>query len=149
MGAYSFLDVNASIAGPGGAFPLVGGCAEEGIKIEAVADKNTMTVGAGGEAMHSLAASTASTVTISLLKTSPVNAMLQLMYNFQTSSSSRHGQNTILIRDAARGDLVTLSKVAFKKAPALTYAKEGGMLEWVFDAGETLGVLGIGTPSIL
>ena len=143
MSAYSFLDVSCSIQGPGGLFSLGGqGVAEEGITIEPVGDKNTMTTGADGEGMHSLAASTASTVTIRLLKTSPANNQLMTMYNYQIASSARHGRNTIVVRDSARGDMVTLEEVAFKKVPPLTYAKEGGLVEWVFDAVKTYHVLG-------
>jgi hypothetical protein len=143
MPAYSFLDVSCSISGPGGMFSLSGqGVADEGITIEPVGDKNTMTTGADGEGMHSLSASTASTVTIRLLKTSPANNQLMTMFNFQTASSSRHGKNTIVVRDAARGDVVALEEVAFKKVPPLTYAKEGGLNEWVFDAVKTYPVLG-------
>jgi len=143
MPAYSLQDVSCSIDGPGGMFEIMGsGVAEEGINIEPVGDKNTMTMGGDGAGMHSLSASTASTVTIKLLKTSPTNAQLMGMYNFQTGSSARHGQNTIVVRDAARGDLVTLNEVAFKKIPPIGYAKEGGLLEWTFDAIETIPMLG-------
>lgn len=147
MGAYSFADVTASIDGPGGNFALTGGASEEGIKIEMAEDKNTMTAGSDGEVMHSLHAANHGTVTISLLKTSPVNAQMMTMYNYQTASSARHGQNTITVRDSARGDLITCTLVAFKKAPALAYSKEGGMNEWTFDAGKIVQVLGTGTPA--
>lgn len=142
-GAYSFQDVSVSIDGPGGLFAIDGsGVADEGITIEAVGDKNTMTPGADGAVMHSLAASKACTVTIRLLKTSPANAQLMSMYNFQTASSARHGRNTFVVRDAARGDLVTVNGAAFKKAPSLTYAKDGGLVEWAFDGAEMLPLLG-------
>jgi len=97
--------------------------------------------------MHSLLASTASTVTLRLLKTSPVNAQLMTMYNYQTATSARHGTNTITVSDPARGDLVTATKAAFKKAPSLTYAKEGGIVEWQFDCGETTYKLGNGASA--
>lgn len=143
MGSYSFLDVSCSIDGPGGLISIVGsGVAEEGISIEPVGDKNTMTVGADGVAMHSLSASVAGTVTIKLMKTSLANAPLMTMYNYQTASSARHGLNTIVVRDSARGDLVVINGAAFKKQPSLVYSKEGGMLEWTFDAEEILPSLG-------
>jgi len=150
MAVYSFLDVNAAITGPGGAINLAAGAgaSEEGITIDAVEDKNIMTIGAGGQGMHSLVANESSMVTVRLLKTSPVNFALQQMYNYQTSSSVLHGRNTIAITDLGRGDLITLEQVAFKKAPSITYAKEGGMNEWTFDAIFTSRVLGIGTPEV-
>lgn len=148
---YSFQTIVAAIIGPGGSINLANGAgaAEEGITIEAVNDKNTMTIGAGGEGMHSLSADESSTVTVRLLKTSPVNAVLQIMYNLQTASVVLHGRNIITLRDIARGDAITLTGVAFKKRPSLTYAKEGGMTEWVFDAIKTDAIIGIGLPEII
>jgi hypothetical protein len=150
MAAYSFLDVNAAIAGVGGSINLGAdaGIAEEGITIDPTNDKSTMTIGADGQGMHSLSADKSRLVTIRLLKTSPVNAQLQKMYNTQTVSAAAHGSNTITVRDSARGDLVTLEQVAFKREPTINYAKEGGLMEWTFDAIKSNTVLGSGTPAI-
>ena len=148
MATYSFQDVVATISGVGGSINLAAGAgvAEEGITIEPMEDKSVMTIGADGSGMHSLVANEASSVTIRLLKTSPVNRQLQEMYNQQTKSSANHGKNTITVRDAVRGDNITLTEVAFKKRPTVTYAKEGGLMEWTFDAIKTTAVLGSGTP---
>lgn len=145
MATYSFLSVNASISGPGGLLALANGAAaaDEGITVAMVDDKNTLTTGAGGEGMHSLHAGKAGTVTVRLLKTSKTNAALMQMYNLQTSNPALHGINTITVRDTHRGDVVVARECAFKKAPDLNYAKDGGMNEWVFDSiyiDETLGV---------
>jgi len=150
MATYSFQDVVAAISGIGGSFPLAygAGTAEEGITVEAVGDKSTMVIGADGSGMHSLAAGEASTVSVKLLKTSPVNAMLQTMYHIQTHSSITHGRNIITIVNVARGDSITLTGVAFKKRPAITYAKEGGTIEWTFDATNATQILGVGTPEL-
>lgn len=146
MPSYSFADVEAVIDGPGGNFSIKDGTATEGIAIDPVGDQSTMTTGADGSAMHSLAAGNPSTVTINLLKTSPVNAQLMTMFKHQTASAARHGKNVITVRDAVRGDLVTLSEVAFKRVPSLKYATEGGTNAWGLDAGRTDHVLGTGTP---
>ena len=148
MATYSFQDVVAAIAGVGGSINLAAGAgvAEEGITIESMEDKSVMTIGADGSGMHSLVANEASSITIRLLKTSPVNKQLQEMYNQQIKSSANHGKNTITVRDAVRGDNITLTEVAFKKRPTVTYAKEGGLMEWTFDAIKTTAVLGSGTP---
>ena len=44
--------------------------------------------------------------------------------------------------------MTTFSQVAFKKKPEITYAKEAGLNEWVFDAISVVTILGIGTPEI-
>lgn len=148
MGAYSFQDVSASIAGVGGVFPLGSGsgAAEEGITVEMTEDKNTMTIGADGSGMHSLHAGKSATVTVRLLKTSPVNAQLGSMYSLQTASAAAHGKNVILIQDVSRGDVITCSEVAFAKAPAVNYAKDGGTNEWVFHAVSVSHLFGSGSP---
>ena len=150
MSTYSFLDVVAAIAGPGGAFSIGSdaGISEEGISVEMAEEKNTMTIGASGQVMHSLHAGKSGNVTIRLLKTSPVNRQLSQLYNLQTSSSALHGQNQLTIRDRSRGDVVSCKQVAFAKNPAITFAKDGGMNEWTFQAGEISYLLGSGAPAL-
>jgi len=150
MSTYSFLDVVAAISGPGGSINLAAGAgaAEEGITIEPINDQNVMTIGADGEGMHSLSSDFSVRATIRLLKTSPINAQLQALYNQQVRSSILHGRNTITVRDIARGDVITLGQAAFARRPTVTYAKEGGIMEWTFDAIKSDTVLGVGTPEI-
>lgn len=144
MPSYSFLDTNMTFAGPGGVLNLASGAAaaEEGVTVESVEDKNVMTIGADGKGMHSLVASDAVTVTVRLLKTSPLNAALMLMYNLQTASSSLWGGNVATIVNTGLGDYSVIQAMAFKKLPAITYAKEGGMMEWVFDGITRNSILG-------
>lgn len=143
---YSFLNVNATLAGPGGVLNLGAGAAaaEEGVTVEATEDKNVMTIGADGKGQHSLVANDASTVTVRLLKTSPVNQALMIMYNLQSASSALWGTNVFTLTDSGRGDYIVCQSVAFKKRVPLTYAKEAGINEWVFDAIATNVVLGSG-----
>jgi len=145
MATYSFLDTNAALVGPGGAINLGAGSgsSEEGITIEPGEDINTMTIGADGSVMHSLHANKSGMLTIRLLKTSPVNAKLALLYAFQTASSANHGKNTVTLSNSQTGDVITCQVVAFQKAPSLTYAKDGGMNEWTFSAGIIDRVLGV------
>jgi hypothetical protein len=149
MATYSFLDCVATIVGPGGAISLGSGAAvaEEGITVERDEDKNTMTKGADGTPMHSLHGGRAGHAVVRLLKTSPINALLQAMYDVQTFSSALHGQNVIVVSDLVRGDVTTCAQTAFKRFSPLTYAKEGGMMEWQFDCGYVDAVLGGGAPA--
>lgn len=142
--SYSFLDCAAGLVGPGGAFQMGAGSGndEGGITVSPTGEINTMQVGADGSGQHSLHADRSGTVTVRLLKTSPLNAALMAMYNFQTASSSAHGQNTIVITDTQRGDVITCTQVAFSKVPDLNYAKVAGMNEWVFQAVSIIRTLG-------
>ncbi|WP_444546573.1 phage protein [Enterobacter asburiae] len=64
MATYSFMDVTASLSGPTGEIDLGYGSAssEEGITVAMGGPKNTMTIGADGEVMHSLHADKSGTV---------------------------------------------------------------------------------------
>lgn len=150
MAAYSFLDVTATLTGPGGVVNLGSGAGvgDGGISIEYANARSTMTVGLDGEGVHSVSADRSCSVTVTLLKTSPTNAVLQGLFNFQTASAARHGRNVIVIRDAARGDFITLNKVAFNGEPAIAYGKEAGTIAWKFDAIDSSVILGVGTPEV-
>lgn len=144
---YSFNEVKASIVGPGGAFSLGAGsgAAEEGITIEPREEFDTLTIGADGSAMHSLHMDKSAKLIFRLLKTSPVNAQLNLMKTLQRASGALHGLNVIVIRQMATNDVITCQIVAFAKEPVVTYAKEGGIMEWEFFAGIVDRTLGFGT----
>ena len=142
--AYSFADVVCTLTGPGGIASLGYGSAtaEEGITIEQAEDKDGMLIGADGEVMHSLHAGNHGTMTIRLLKTSPYNAVLQGMYDFQKLSSANWGQNILVVAHVASGDTTSGRSAAFRRPPNLTYGKEGGVNEWSFNVGKIDRILG-------
>ncbi|MFS7251250.1 DUF3277 family protein [Rahnella rivi] len=144
MSTYSFIDVSASLSGATGIVDLGYGSAnaDEGITVTMTEAKNTMTTGADGEVMHSLHAGKSGTITVVLLKTSPVNKKLSLMYNAQSQSSATWGNNVIVVRNSASGDLVTARSCAFQKQPDHANAKVGTTVSWVFDCGKIDEVLG-------
>lgn len=143
-GAYSFMDMSASLTGPTGVIDLGygSGNSDEGIVVTMAEAKNTMTTGADGEVMHSLHAGKSGTVTINLLKTSPVNKKLSVMYNAQSLSSALWGNNVIVLRNKASGDIVTARACAFQKQPDWNNPKVAGIVAWVFDAGKIDELLG-------
>jgi hypothetical protein len=142
---YSFKDVVASLTGPTGNANLGYGAAltDEGISIDMSGDKNTMSIGADGNVMHSLHADKSGIITVHCQKVSVTNSILQAMYDAQQVSSSLWGQNVITIREVESGDITTATKCAFKKKPNLNYKKDGDMIDWSFDAGFIDTVLGI------
>lgn len=144
MAAYSFLDFNGAITGPGGSFQLANGSGadEGGFDIEMNADKDVMKVGADGAVIHNLNADKSGTITVRLLKTSPVNQQLMTMYNLQSLSSVAWAQNVITFGNAITGESHTGRGCAFKKKPKLVFAKEGASNEWVFNASFVDSVIG-------
>ena len=144
---YSFLSVLATIVGPNGAFSIgsSAGVAAEGITIAMDQDQDTMQKGADGTGMHSLHAWQGGQVEVRLLKTSPVNAQLQGMYDLDRASPSDNGQNTIVVTWIDAGDVTTCTQCAFAKFPDNSYATEGAMLSWRFNAIRISPLLGAGS----
>jgi hypothetical protein len=143
FGTYSFLDVNASISGPGGTFSLSGaGLSDEGITVAPATDKNVMSIGANGDGMHSLRATTAVRLTVSLLKTGNGNAQLNALYRSQSMSSAYWGQNTITVTNPVTGDVIICTGCAFVKQTDLGYRSEGGSNVWAFDCIASEQILG-------
>lgn len=144
---YSFLTVAATLRSVDGISISLGagaGVAEEGITIEFEGDKNTLTGGADGEAMNSLAGPNLGRATVRLLKTSPINQDLMQLYNAQKANPAVWGLNQLTVSDIARGDVINGTIVAFRRPPNLTYAKVAGMNEWTFDIGNLQQNLGSG-----
>jgi gentisate 1,2-dioxygenase len=144
-GVYSFIDVQATFKGPGGTFDIASaGVAEEAIRLDMVADKNVMTIGANGDGMHSLRASRAGRVTMQLLKTAAANALLSQVYNHQSQSSANWGQNQITITNPVTGDNITCQQGAFVRQSPIGFASEGGVNTWVFEFVVVDEILGNG-----
>jgi hypothetical protein len=150
MPAYSFLDVQAAVTGPGGIVNLGNGAqvAEEGISYEMLEDKSTLLIGADGSYMQSLHAGHGGSISVRLLKTSPTNFLLSAMYDFQRISSANWGQNVIVIRDPTRGDVITAIGASFRRTPPNTFAKAGNIIEWGFMCGRIEPLLGVGTAAL-
>jgi hypothetical protein len=141
---YSFKDVHATLAGPGGTISLGNGAnvAEEGISCEQIEDKTSWQVGADGSVAYSLHAAEIFRVTVRLLKTSPTNQQLSQMYTFQKGSSLNWGQNTLVVSNTITGDQYNGAQVAFVKFPSNNFAKEARNVEWEFVVGFMDKILG-------
>ena len=135
MATYSFSEVTATLTGAGGVIDLGAGSAiaKEGITITLAQPRNTMTIGADGEGMHSLRADKSGTITVRMLQTSPVNAQLQAMYDAQSLSPALWGNNVLVVVNRGNSETTTARGVAFQKQPDRTYSEDGEMVEWIFD----------------
>ena len=147
--AYSFLSIQGSIVGPGGVFNLGYGAgnAEDAIQIAMGQEKTTTTAGAGGEIMQALHASNIGTMTFRLLKTSPVNFDLSVLYNAQRLFPALWGQNIIRVMDINRGDVIIGTQMAFVKHSDIGYDVNGNINEWAF-RGKVIMELGAGTYDV-
>ena len=148
---YSFMDVVATFTDINGDFISLGygaGTAKEGITSEMLDDKSKLDIGADGTPMHSLRASNAARIMVRLLKTSPTNNMLSVVYNLQRFTPALWGQNNIVVRDILQGDVLTAEAVAFARQPVVTYAEDATMNEWQFLCGSLDELLGLGVPDL-
>lgn len=143
---YSFLDVAATMIGPNVTTTLgsSSGNSEEGITIAFAEDQDTMTIGADGTGMHSIHGGQSGTVSVRLLKSSPVNAILSAAYQADRAVPSSGGQNTIVVSWLAGGDVYSMQQCAFRKFPDNAYAKDAAMLEWQFNAIFITALIGAG-----
>lgn len=149
MSAYSFLNVQATIVGPGlnAQIGSSAGSGKDGISTDFDEDKTTVTTGADGSIMTSLRASMTGKIIVRLLKTSPINAVLNQGFNFQRTTAANWGQNTIRVVDKARGDVLTGRSMSFVRHAPNAWAEEGNTLEWTF-TGIVNEVLGAGIPDV-
>lgn len=150
VNTYSFLNILGNLSGPGFSFPIGAGTgsAEEGITIEMLEDKTDLKIGADGSPMHSLRASNAGSVSVRVLKTSPLNAALNAAYNFQKASAANWGQNILRFADVQRGDVITCTDMGFARQPVIQYAKDANMNEWRFLGLVPAMILGAGIPNV-
>jgi hypothetical protein len=150
-GAYSFLDVHATIVGPGGVITIgaSAGPTDEGIEVEFSNDQNTMFTGADGTVMNALHAARSGIMRINLLKTSPANSLLSKLFNFQWGSSINWGRNVITVTDVVRGDTFSCKGVAFARHAPGRWSKEGppGNI-WPFHCGIIDPYFGVGVPDV-
>jgi hypothetical protein len=148
MGAYSFLDVNATIIGPGLAAQIgngAGSAADGSIATAFDEDKTKTDTGSDGSLMHSLRATQTGIITVKLLKVSPINSVLSSAYAFQRQSTGNWGINVIRITNKVSGDVATGNQMAFVKYPENEWAENGNMLSWTF-RGIVTELLGANTP---
>lgn len=150
MATYSFGDVSATLNSPQGTIQLGqgAGVSDEGITTSHADEKDTVTTGADGSIMHSLRMSMTGRIVIRLLKTSPINAALNQLYNTQRLPPSNNwGVNTISINNIVSGDTIVGTQMAFAKHPDIVMATVGNFNEWDF-VGYVVPELGDGNPDL-
>ena len=149
--AYSFNDVTATLVnGVLGTSMILGsgaGISEEGIEVDFNKDKVTLVTGADGTPQHSMHSANDGTVTIRVLKTSPTNYQLNQLYNAEIAQSSNIGSDTITVSNLQTGDNIVCQSCSFRRHPRNLNAVDGGMNEWVFNAGIVVMHLGNGNPA--
>ncbi len=150
MGTYSFLNVSASITGPGISASIGAGAANAKNSVSVVfdEDKTKTDTGSDGSLMQSLRATQTGTLKFRFQKTSPINAVLSAAYAFQRQSSANWGQNIIRITDKVRGDVVRGLQISFVKFPDNEWNEDGNEIEWNFRGIVTESLGSGGAPGL-
>lgn len=149
---YSFASVNAVVADAASGISVQiangAGVSGEGITVAMNEEKATMSIGADGTPMHSVHKSKGGRIVVRIQKTSPTHAIIDQIYRYTANAGgANYGQITITLNDLARGDVIVGSQCGIAKRPDLSYAVEGGAMEWVFNVGILEWVLGSGVAA--
>lgn len=146
---YSFMDFVGTYSGPEGVFDLTAqDVASEGVTIAFAEDQATMTMGANGDGMHNLNAARSGTLTLRVLKTGSINAILSRIFSVSTLSSAAYGRGLITTRNVGTGDTFVCEKCGIRKFPDNVNAVAGGTNEWVFNSIRITPTLGDGNPQL-
>ena len=106
------------------------------VSIEMVEDAFTVISGADGEATWSQNPSTLSTVTITLMSSSPSNDVLSALHI--TDRSTGLGTFPLFIKDNSGRDLFVSDAARITKMPTITKGKEVGSREWTISCANSV-----------
>ncbi len=124
---YSFGDSEVTIDGPGGSFRL-GADPTESITIR---DSDTYESKSGADGfIERIHKAGATYITVKLLKTSPVNALLSQLHQVNRQSTANWGRNTIKIVRLGK-DVTTCEALAFANYDGPS-SDHGGQIWWEF-----------------
>jgi hypothetical protein len=127
MHTYSPDKVNAQL----GPVRMAGFGPDTMIEIEFEADAYSKTVGADGEVARTKSSNQSGEIRVTLLQTSPTNALLSALFKRDQQNST--GVETFGLIDAFGRTVFTASKAWIKKQPVISYANEVEVREWTID----------------
>ena len=110
--------------------PLTGFGEDEAISVAPMADLSTSKVGIDGDVSRSMGTDRRVEVTIRLMQTSPSNDVLSGIVGVQAVTGGR--LITLTVMNATSRDLVVAGQAWLRARPTLTFAREAGEREWVF-----------------
>lgn len=111
----------------------IDGFAEDIYAVSKNEDAFNLRVGATGRSSRALNANESGRVTITLLQTSPSNALLSAQHELDKATGD--GVGVLSIKDLSGGDRVFAQEAWIVKDPDMENNNEVGQREWVLESG--------------
>lgn len=123
---YDLKSVNIAVAG----IPINGFQDGDAVGVSRSNDGYAMASGADGEVLFSKMNDRTGTITFTLLYGSSANKTFSDLAALDAQNNT--GLASISIRDTRGGSKIFARQCRVQKIPDVTFAKEGGTLEWIF-----------------
>lgn len=125
-----------------GGLPIQGFAPGTFCVIAYAAEHWTKEVGADGEVARARTNDDTGSITITLMKGSPSNAILQALAAADLATGA--GVVPVTVTDLGGGGGVVAPDAWIQKTPDLSFGAENGTVEWVFDVGHLTLIHAIG-----
>ena len=102
------------------------------LRIEQNEDSYTEVVGTDGEVTRSRTNNRTHTITLTLMQSSDVNALLSAVHTLDINSPGGAGIGPLIVKDGSGTSLYIAEKCWVKKPPVVEFGREAGPREWVF-----------------
>lgn len=127
-----------------GVIEMQGFAPDAAINVEHDEDDWTLVVGVDGEGTRSKTSNKSATITVSLMQSSDVNALLDAERELDSFTPGGTGGKPILIKDLSGVTLVACETAWIQKPPAVELNRESTNRDWIFrtDAVAPLAIHG-------
>lgn len=115
-----------------GEIPISGFAQDAAISVEHDEDDWTLVVGVDGEGTRSKTSNGSGTITVSLMQSSPTNALLSAARTLDKETPGGTGGKALLIKDNSGTTLFSAATAWIQKPPTAELNREATTREWVF-----------------
>lgn len=119
-----------------GAIPVSGFADGAFVNVEKNSDAFTLVVGSGGEGCRTRNRDESGTVTLTLMQSSEVNALLSAAHELDKSLPAGAGALPLMIKDLTGTTLVAAELAWIRKVSNVEFGKEAGSREWVLESSD-------------
>lgn len=115
-----------------GPIEMQGFAQDAAISVEHDEDDWTLVVGVDGEGTRSRTSNKSATITVSLMQSSTVNALLSAQRTLDNNTPGGTGGFPILIKDNSGTTVLSCESAWIQKAPTAELNREATTREWIF-----------------
>ncbi len=114
----------------------------EFLKIEQNEDAFTLQMGTDGEGTRSKTNNRSATLTVMLMQTADANDQLSAIHEVDKSTPGGPGVLPFIVKDNSGRALYMAETCWIKKAPPVSFGREAGPREWIFETNSLVRVDG-------